>query len=247
MKSPKLRTAEKVAAPYPRNSFPKGFGVSVGRLVIYLLATKKTPSLVGEEWEQIFAEAIGADWKPSNVGLDDVVLGNCAWGAKTVKARSPWKQKSVRLISGRNSPAYSYGSDISLEADPRVVGEEVVEIWNARVDAIRSKYKHARTVVLIKSDDLLKLTVFELELLRFDSDKYLWEWNKNSNLVGSFDGEKIFTWQPHGSQFTIIEEVPETKLCLKLKKPMGLDVDKILDSVGFDEGWIVEVDGEFWK
>jgi hypothetical protein len=49
------------------------------------LATKGRPSLEGEEWEKIFASSIGAEWKPSNIGLDDVVLGNTAWGAKTVK------------------------------------------------------------------------------------------------------------------------------------------------------------------
>ena len=55
---------------------------------------------------------VGADWKPSNVGLDDVVLDNCCWGAKTVFAGSKdiSKQKVVRLVSGRNSLTFSFGS-----------------------------------------------------------------------------------------------------------------------------------------
>lgn len=238
MKTPKLRTAEKIPAPYPLNSFPKKFGIKVGKSIIYLLATKSTPTLEGQEWEQIFAEAVGAEWKPSNVGLDDVVLGNCAWGAKTIKENKPWKKEKVRLICGRNSPAYSYGSEISTKANPEKVAKEVIEIWNARVDSIRSKYKHARTVVLIKSKDLLELAVFELELIRFDAERYDWAWNKNGNLVGSLHGEKIFTWQPHGSQFTVIEKVPKEKLCLKLKKPEHPKVDQILDIVGYDDDWI---------
>jgi hypothetical protein len=57
------------------------------------LASKGKPELEGSEWESIFATCIGADWKPSNVGLDDVVMGNTAWGAKTVKATKPSTQK----------------------------------------------------------------------------------------------------------------------------------------------------------
>lgn len=79
--------------------------------MVYLLASKGKPILEGPEWESIFATCIGADWKPSNVGLDDVILGNIAWGAKTVKARNPAEQSKVRLISGRNSPVYSYGDE----------------------------------------------------------------------------------------------------------------------------------------
>ena len=41
---------------------------------------------------------VGAEWKPSNVGLDDVVLDNCCWGAKTVfGATNIEKQQTVRI------------------------------------------------------------------------------------------------------------------------------------------------------
>jgi len=109
MREPKLRYAAKIQPPYPLNKFPSDFALKVGKQVIYLIYAKSTPSLEGGEWENVFAKAIGAEWKPSNVGLDDVILGNCAWGAKTVKNANPWKAKYVRLISGRNSPVYSYG------------------------------------------------------------------------------------------------------------------------------------------
>ena len=83
-KSPRLRTVDKVKPPYQLNQFPADFGQKLGKEIVYLLATKSTPSLEGSEWEQIFASCIGAEWKPSNVGLDDVILGVCAWGAKTM-------------------------------------------------------------------------------------------------------------------------------------------------------------------
>jgi hypothetical protein len=63
---------------------------------------------MGEDWEEIFARLVGAKWTPSNVGLDDVIYQQCAWGCKTVKNAHPAKTKRVRLISGRNSPAYSF-------------------------------------------------------------------------------------------------------------------------------------------
>ena len=167
-KSPKLRTVNKSVSAFPLNEFPKDFPFLLGKELIYLLAAKGKPELEGSEWESIFATCIGADWKPSNVGLDDVIMGNTAWGAKTVKSTNPLAQKKVRLISGRNSPNYSFGERSDQKADPKLIGNLVLEIWNERVSAIREKFKHLRTVVLIKSNDLSKVLVFEFETIRND-------------------------------------------------------------------------------
>lgn len=72
--------------------------------------SRTAPILEGTDWEQIFARLIGARWKPSNVGLDDVLLEQTAWGAKTVKNDNPATASRVRLISGRNSPVSGRGS-----------------------------------------------------------------------------------------------------------------------------------------
>ena len=50
---------------------------------------------------------------------------------------------------------------------------------------------------------------------------------------------KKFTWQPHGSQFTIREQVPEKTLVMKLKKPENLDKVEILKAIGFDNSWVI--------
>jgi len=185
-------------------------------------------------------KAIGADWKPSNVGLDDVILGNTAWGAKTVKATKPATQSKVRLISGRNSPVYSYDDTIDTKADPDLVGKSVLDIWNERVSAIREKFQNLRTVVLIKSNDLNEVVVFEFDTIRYDPELFAWQWNKNGNLVGveKSKAEHKFTWQPHGSQFTTIESVPEKSLIIRIKQPETLDKEKILSALGFDKSWI---------
>lgn len=194
----------------------------------------------GPEWESIFATCIGADWKPSNVGLDDVILGNTAWGAKTVKATNPAKQSKVRLISGRNSPVYSYGDTIDTNADPNLVGTSVLDIWNGRVSAIREKFQNLRTVVLVKSNDLSEVVVFEFDTIRYDPELYIWEWNRNGNLRGveKSTTQHRFTWQPHGSQFTIIEKIPEKSLVIRIKQPEKLNKEDVLKALGFDETWI---------
>src|SRR5690242_18469001 len=159
--SPKLRTVNKSLPAYPLNHFPSEFPFILGKEIVYLLAFKGKGALEGSEWEEIFANCIGAEWKPSNVGLDDVILGNTAWGAKTVKsAKSPSTQRKVRLISGRNSPTYSFGEHVDISNNPALLGGLVLEIWNERVSSIREKFKHLRTVVLIKSNDLSEVVVF---------------------------------------------------------------------------------------
>lgn len=241
-KSPKLRTVTKSRPPYPLNDFGSEFPYILGREIVYLLASKGKGVLEGSEWEEIFAHCIGAEWKPSNVGLDDVVLGNTAWGAKTVKSgvKDFRDLKKVRLISGRNSIVYSYGSTIDTSTDPDIVGEQVLDIWNERVSAIREKFKHLRTIVLVKSANLTQVAVFEFDTIRYDAELFAFSWNKNGNLEGYDKGtdNKRFVWQPHGSQFTIIEDVPSNCLILKLKPPKALNKNKVLDAIGFDRTWV---------
>jgi hypothetical protein len=240
MKRPKLRTVEKYNAPFPLNCFPSGFALNLGREIIYLLATRNTARFEGADWEESFARAIGGRWKPSNVGLDDVLLEQTAWSAKTVKHSNPATASKVRLISGRNSPGYSYDADVIRKSDPDSVGLMVLGIWNERVAAIRSKYQHLRTVVLVKSDDLLEVSVFEFDTVLYEPSAYSWSWNANKNLVGKSkeSGEHHFTWQPHGSQFTIVETLPANRLALRLKQPPALDPSAVLATMNFDESWV---------
>jgi hypothetical protein len=70
-----------------------------------------------------------------------------------------------------------------LNRNPQEIGNDVLEIWNARVESLRNKFSHLRNVVLIKS----------------------------------------FTWQSHGSQFTIIDDVPQEYLLAQVKPPKKLD------------------------
>ncbi|MBI5886180.1 MAG: hypothetical protein HZB85_06320 [Deltaproteobacteria bacterium] len=240
MKEPKLRTVEKYRPPYPLNNFPAGFHLGLGREIVYLLATRVTSRLEGPDWEEIFARIIGGRWKPSNVGLDDVLLERTAWSAKTVKNANPSKAKKVRLISGRNAPQYSFEADNIFQENPIAIGEMVLAIWNARVSDIRSKYEHLRTVVLIKSDDLLELAAFEFDTVRYQMEEFEWRWNRNKNLEGTDkkSGEHRFTWQPHGSQFTIVEDVPKDRLAIRIQRAPTLKQEDVLKALNFDPSWI---------
>lgn len=248
MAEPRLRTVNKAVPPYPINKFPPQFIETFAADVIYMLATKSSMALEGDEWEQIFAHCVGAQWKPSNVGLDDVIMENCCWSAKTVKSGSAniGTQQAVRLISGRNSPTYSFGVDKITAADPNDVGKMVLEIWNERVSGIRQYFKFARTVVLVKGQDYSEYLIFETETIRYDEDQYDFEWNSRGNLEGFTKGTHIhkFTWQPHGSQFTIVEEIPPERVHLRIKKPEKLDKDAVLKTLGFEKSWYTKVEDE---
>jgi hypothetical protein len=145
----------------------------------------------------------------------------------------------VRLISGRNSPAYSF-DQTDLDAQPQLLGDSVLEIWNARVEAIRAHFSHLRTVVLVKSPDLTTLTVFEFETVFYPPENYTWQKNKNGNLeaIEKHTGAHRFTWQPHGSRFTIIEPVPQNCLLVTLKSPPRLDKDEVLAALHYDDSWV---------
>lgn len=242
--APRLRTVNKSVAPFPLNSFPKELPMILGREIVYLLTTKGIPVLEGPEWERIFALCIFADWKPSNVGLDDVVLGNTAWGAKTVKAASPATVKKIRLISGRNAPSFSYGNDVSIKHDPELIGEQILDIWNARVTGVREKYQNVRTIVLIKSNDLSEVALYEQDTIRYDPELFTWKWISNTrgstNLMGysKRDMSKKFTWQPSGGQFTIHEEIRTPRLVINIRKPPVLDKELVLSGIGFTDDWI---------
>ena len=237
---PRLKGVDKYKPDYPLGQFPSGFAMELGKEIIYLLATRNPPTLEGSDWEQIFARCIGAKWAPSNVGLDDVQLHQMAWSAKTVKHKYPFTANHIRLISGRNSPDYSFAVENVHTEDPVQLGAMILEIWNARITDVRKKFATTRTVVLIKGEDLSTVSVFEEEAVKFLPEDYRWEWNQRGNLEGyeKSTNEKRFTWQPHGSQFTITTIVPDNRLKLRIKQPPLWDRDAVLTQLKFDPSWV---------
>ncbi len=241
MEHPKLRDSKRLLTHelYPINEIPENVIRKLGRQLVYLLCIGRK-DLTGDDWGNVFAEAIGGVHLQSPVGIADVVYDKMAWSMKTVKKDNPHSSNfSIRLISGRCSPDYSYGISDPHE-DIQKTGRAVLNIWNERVNIAQDYYNPLRTSILVRSNDLLSYTLFEEENHRYAASNYSWEENKNGNLIGiDIDtGEIRFTWQPHGSQFTIHTKVPSNAVKFKIKQPPMLDVEKTLNQINYDDDWV---------
>ncbi len=240
MRHPKLRDSNKLRTlePYPINDIPDELILNIGEHLIYLLCIGRS-DISGTDWGDAFAEAVKGKHLDSPVGIADVVLGTMAWSMKTVKNNNPSTAKVIRLISGRCSPDYSYGI-----TDPhkniQETGRAVLGIWNERVNIAQDHYNPVRTSILIRSYDLLSYCLFEEENHRYRTNDYIWEVNTNGNLVGKNKetGETCFTWQPHGSQFTIHTKVPENAVKFTIRQPPLLPKKEILRNLKFNPTWI---------
>lgn len=241
MEHPKLRDSKRLLThePYLLNEIPETIIKHIGKKFVYMLCMGRK-DLTGDDWGNVFAEAIGGEHLQSPVGIADVVHGKMAWSMKTVKNPNPHRNEAnVRLISGRCSPDYSYGITDPHE-DINKTGRAVLNIWNERVNIAQDYYNPIRTSILMRSNDLLTYTLFEEENHRYVANQYRWEENNNGNLIGIDieTGDIRFTWQPHGSQFTIHTHVPPNAIKFKIKQPPTLDVEEILRQINYNDNWV---------
>lgn len=243
MQQPKLRDAHNVIRElYPLGEIPKELITEIGSHIVYAIHTGRT-DIGGDDWGDIFAEVVKGKHLSSPLGIADVVTDATAWSMKTVKASDPFTKDNVRLISGRCSPDFSFGI-LDPHEDIQKTGEAVLAIWNARADIALSHYPHVRVGVLIRSNDLKSFVFYEEYLERFNISNYRWEENSNGNLIGinKTTGVQEFTWQPHGSQFTIHGKVPSNVVKFKVRKPSILNRETALKNIKFDSSWIEFVD-----
>ncbi len=240
MQHPKLRDGHKLKTNeiYPLNEIPDEIIIKIAGYFTYLLYVGRK-DISGEYWGDAFAAAIDGVHLDSPVGIADVVLEKMAWSMKTVKCTNPLTIKKVRLISGRCSPDYSYGIS-DPHKDIQQTGRAVLGIWNERINLALDNYNPVRTLVLIRSEDCLSFCLFEEDTHRYPSNDYIWETNKNGNLIGkSIVSQKtVFTWQPHGSQFTIHAEIPHNAIRFTIKRPPIMSHETILSSINFDSSWV---------
>jgi len=92
----------------------------------------------------------------------------------------------------------------------------------------------------------MEFTIFEMEAEKYNPKSYKWEINKRNNLEG-FEiatNKHKFTWQPHGSQFTIIYDVPDDAVKFKIKRPPVLDFNETIKQLGFDKSWVTIQDNK---
>ena len=192
----------------------------------------------GDQFDRIFSDSIGGSSYRKPLGIADVAWNGICWSIKTVKNKFPHKAREVRLISGRNSPSYSSGID-DPQADIHATGRSVIDIYNARIDESKAQHNEARMLVLIRNMDTCEFTIFEREINRYAVNNFSWQVNERKNLQ-AYEGQRhAFTWQPHGSQFTILEPVPASATRFRItKKPSTLDMNRVLSMAKFELGWI---------
>jgi hypothetical protein len=193
----------------------------------------------GEDWGDVFAKAINGGHMDKPIGLADVVYEGMAWSVKSVKAGKPFTTEKIRVISGRCSPDYSYGI-VDPHEDVQKTGSAVLGIWNERINIAKENYEPLRTSILVRNFNSLEFLLFEKETERFITKDYIWRENKNGNLEGinASSNKHLFTWQPHGSQFTILYDIPMSVKKFKIKRPKVFDFEKTMENIGFDNSWV---------
>lgn len=237
---PRLRgSARRRRGPYPLGQLPDAVLHELGKQLVHRIAVGQS-DISGDDFGTIFASAIGGAHRNSPLGIADVVLGKCAWSVKTIKRPHPFTTTTVRLISGRNSPSYSLGI-----SDPHVnteqTGHAVLEVWNARINEALVEHNELRVVVMVRNLKSREFLVFEEEAMRFTPADFSWEYNPRGNLEGRnrVDGTHHFTWQPHGSQFTIFRVVPASAQRFSINRDVPtVSFKDILTAVNFDQDWI---------
>ena len=245
MNRPKLRDSKHLGTHdlYPLNVFSKDLITDICGYLVYLIYTGRT-DITGSDWGDAFASAIHGTHLDSPIGIAGVVLDKLCWSMKTVKATKPFSIPSVRLISGRCSPDYSYGIT-DPHKDIQRTGEAVLGIWNERVNIAMDHFSQVRTTVLVRSPDMLSYRLFEEETGRFRTTDFYWKVNKNGNLDG-YDNNHVkrFTWQPHGAQFTILTPVPDSAVRFQIKRPPFINKEDALKGIGFDSSWVTILEND---
>lgn len=240
---PRLRgNARRRNGPYPLGEIPDSVVINIARGLAHRMAVGQA-DVTGDDFASIFAKAISGQHRGSPLGIADVEFENCAWTVKTVKDKKPLTQTRIRAISGRNSPNYSDDIPNPL-ADIQATGRSVLDIWNSRVNESATQFEELRIFVMIRDMVAREFCLFEIESVRYVTSEYRWELNKRKNLEGfnKTTGEHVFTWQPHGSQFTVMHHVPASAYKFRItQQPVTLEEHQVIYLSKFQDSWVEKV------
>lgn len=238
--NPRLRGSSGAQqGPWPVGQVPDEILYELGKRLVHCYAIGRN-DLSGDDFGDMFAAAIKGTHYDSPVGLTDVDLNDSGWSVKTVKSKKPVAQSKVRLISGRNSPDYSFGIS-EPRADIQKTGGAVLAIWNSRLNASRRTHPDMRVLVLIRNMDAKEFVLFEDEARQYVPGDYAWQLNKNCNIQGHrvADDRHCFTWQFHGGQFTIIRDVPGSARRFRIKRNVpSVSENAILQAINYQKNWL---------
>ncbi|MBC6438754.1 MAG: hypothetical protein GDA52_11670 [Rhodobacteraceae bacterium] len=223
--------------PYPLSEFSESVIQVLGKHIVHYLAVGHT-DVSGDDFASMFAQAIGGMHYAAPLGIADVAWNGIGWSVKTVKNRAPHSCTSVRLISGRNAPSYSAGISNPFN-DIQATGRAVIEIYNARIDQAKDEHDELRMLVFIRDMPTRRFTIYEREISKYPVNNFEWRLNRNKNFEAWEGARHAFTWQPHGSQFTILEPVPSGASRFQITKNVPvLEMQQIINLVRFSPDWI---------
>jgi len=226
--------------PWPVGECPDRVLIGIDKQLVHRLAVGHT-DITGDDFGNIFAAAVAGTHQDRPLGLADVFANGTAWSVKTVKHNAPHQAKTVRLISGRNSPDYSVGIS-DPRADPEATGRAVLTIWNRRVDISLDRHcGELRLAVMLRNMTTLRFRLFESPAEIYPTGDYRWAFNARGNLEGFNKATKAhcFTWQPHGSQFTVIRPIPGSARTFSINRTVPLvEPQHVLRLVHYDSSWI---------
>ena len=232
--NPKIRSSKN--AVHPLNEIPRKVIIEICKRLAFREYMGEN-DLTGDQWAQVFAEAIDGDFKKSMTDLPDVTKNSTFWSAKTIRHSTDVNSLNLfPIISGRNNIFKSFNLEKGFDpvSKPNESGEMILEIWNSRLKNAISNFADARECVLIRNPNMDDFILFEKKLHFFDPKKYTWEPNENDNLYG-YDSEGIncFRWQ-NTAQFTIMETLPQNFIHFKIPKHnQRITLEEVLGVIGF--------------
>lgn len=237
MRKVTTRDGIKKHEPYPINEFPNAVVEYICKGIVHLKAVGHA-DMTGDQFSRIFSDAVSGYSFGKPVGIADVAWNGCCWSVKTVQQKRPHETRSIRLISGRNSPVYSSGINDPFH-DIQATGQSVLDIYNDRIHKARWDHDDLRLLVLIRNMNAQEYSLFERPIAPLVVNNYHWKVNSNNNLCGYEGKQQVFTWQPHGSQFTIHEAVPSSATKFRIvREPRMLEMSHVLELVQFNSDWI---------
>ena len=223
--------------PYRLNEFPEEVIQSLCSRIVYWAAVGHA-DIDGDAFSRMYAETIDAQALARPVGVADVVWRKCAWSIKTIKDTAPHDRQATRLISGRCSPDYSAGIS-DPRKDVQATGQAVLDIYNERIHQARAEHDIIRLLVLIRNMSSFEFALFERDLSPVPVNNYRWRINRRDNFEGYEGDRHCFTWQPHGSQLTVIESVPASACRFRIRqRPDALEMQRVLSMVRFSLEWV---------
>jgi hypothetical protein len=125
-------------------------------------------------------------------------------------------------------------SGLSPDSDPNVIGAALLEHWKQKIetDAVAQSVRDKRIMVLLKTANKEKFSIYEDKLHIYTSDELCWNWTnaEKNGLKGTrkSDSMCVYRWYPSQAQFFERFKLPKEAYQITLD-PRRLEIDLIVD------------------